>query len=87
MNYAVKLLADIVDRKKLPPKVLVVHRFTQRMLTNHEQIKLDPRVQVVIDMDGFGAPWHKEERVQVLHRAASRCSTRGSSCSTRTTSR
>ena len=61
VNYASRLLADIVDRKKLPPKVLVVHRFTQRMLTNHDQIKLDPRVQIVVNMDGFGAPWHKED--------------------------
>ena len=61
INLAVQLLADIVEKKKVPPKVLVVHRFTQRMLTNHDQIKLDPRVQVVIDMDGFGAPWLKED--------------------------
>jgi len=61
VNYAVRLLADIVDRKKVPPKVLVVHRFTQRMLTNHDKITLDPRVQVVVDMDGFGAPWLKED--------------------------
>ena len=61
INVAVQLLADIVEKKKVPPKVLVVHRFTQRMLTNHDQIKLDPRVQVVIDMDGFGAPWLKED--------------------------
>ena len=60
VNHAVRLLADIVERKKLPPKVLVVHRFTKGMLTNHEQITLDPRVQVVIDMDGYGAPWHKK---------------------------
>jgi hypothetical protein len=61
VNYAVRLLAGIVDRKKVPPKVLVVHRFTQRMLTNHDKITLDPRVQVVVDMDGFGAPWLKED--------------------------
>ena len=61
INVAVQLLADIVEKKKVPPKMLVVHRFTQRMLTNHDQIKLDPRVQVVIDMDGFGAPWLKED--------------------------
>ena len=61
VNYAVRLLADIVERKKVPPKVLVVHRFTQRMLTNHDKIALDPRVQVVIDMDGFGARWLKED--------------------------
>jgi hypothetical protein len=61
VNQAVKLLAEIVERKKLPPKVLVLHRFTQRMLTNHDQIMLDPRVQVIVDMDGFGAPWLKED--------------------------
>ncbi len=66
VNYAVKLLADIVDRKKLPPKVLVVHRFTQRMFTNHDKVVLDPRVQVVVDMDGFGAPWDKEKAYKLF---------------------
>ena len=61
INYAARFLADIVENQKLPPKLLVVHRFTQRMLTNHDQIALDPRVQIVIDMDGFGAPWLKED--------------------------
>ena len=60
VNHAVRLLADIVERKKLPPKILIVHRFTERMLTNRRAIALDPRVQVVIDMDGWGAPWHKK---------------------------
>lgn len=55
VNYAVALLEGLVDSLKLPPKVLVVHRFTQRMLTNYDRITVDPRVQVVIDMDGFGA--------------------------------
>jgi hypothetical protein len=54
VNYAIDLLGGIVDSLGLPPKVLVVHRFTQRMLTGHDRIELDPRVQVVIDMDGFG---------------------------------
>ncbi|HUR94251.1 MAG TPA: hypothetical protein VMY76_06680 [Gemmatimonadales bacterium] len=61
VNHAAAVLADIVERKRVPPKLLVVHRFTQRMLTNHSRIKLDPRVQIVIDMDGFGAPWLKED--------------------------
>lgn len=56
VNYAVRLLEKLVDENKLPPKVLIVHRFTQPMLTNHEKIARDPRVQVVIDMDGFGPP-------------------------------
>lgn len=54
VNYAIDLLGGIVDSLGLPPKVLVVHRFTQRMLTGYDRIGLDPRVQVVIDMDGFG---------------------------------
>jgi hypothetical protein len=56
VNAAIDLLARLVDENHLPPKVLIIHRFTQRMLTNHEKIKRDPRVQVVIDMDGFGPP-------------------------------
>jgi hypothetical protein len=59
INTAVDILADLVETNHLPPKVLIVHRFTNRMLTNHRRIKLDPRVQVVIDMDGFGPPWMK----------------------------
>ena len=54
VNYAVHTLEGLVDSLKLPPKVLIVHRFTQRMLTNYDRIAVDPRVQVVIDMDGFG---------------------------------
>ena len=61
VNHAVDVLAKIVEENALPPKVLVVHRFTQRMLTNTAEVKLDPRVQVVVDMDGFGAPWLKED--------------------------
>lgn len=56
INYAITLLEKLVDENKLPPKVLIVHRFTQAMLTNHEKIARDPRVQVVVDMDGFGPP-------------------------------
>ena len=61
VNEAVELLTTIVDRQNIPPKVLVVHRFTQGMLTNYRQIKLDQRVQVVMNMDGFGPPRIKED--------------------------
>jgi hypothetical protein len=52
----VQLLTSIVDQQNIPPKVLVVHRYARGMLTNYRQIKLDPRVQVVVNMDGFGPP-------------------------------
>ncbi|MGH7710388.1 MAG: hypothetical protein ACREOG_03840 [Gemmatimonadaceae bacterium] len=56
INYAIGFLSGIVQRYQLPPKVLVVHRFTQNMLRNYKGIKLDPRVQIVINMDGWGNP-------------------------------
>jgi len=55
INYAIDWLADIVNEYKLPPKVLVVHRFTQDMVTNYQDIKPRPEVQVVMDMDGWGS--------------------------------
>ena len=54
VNWVIDHLANIVTQNHLPPKILIVHRFTQRMLTNADKIKLDPRVQVVIHMDGWG---------------------------------
>ena len=61
VNYAIKTLAALVDSLKLPPKVLVVHRYTKPMLTNTRKIELDPRVQVVIHMDGWGTPTRKKD--------------------------
>jgi hypothetical protein len=54
INYATEYLAKIVKENNLPPKILVVHRFTQAMVTNYKQIKLRPEVQIVMDMDGWG---------------------------------
>ncbi len=59
INYAISFLAGIVRKYNLPPKVLVVHRFTQTMLTNYKDIKKVPEVQVVINMDDFGSPAKK----------------------------
>jgi len=59
VNAVIDYLAAIVAKYHLPPKVLVVHRFTTNMLQDAEHIRLDPRVQVVINMDGWGQPWLK----------------------------
>ena len=56
VNYAIDFLAQIVREKKLPPKVLIVHRFTRNMVTGTRDIRLDPAVQVVMQMDGWGRP-------------------------------
>lgn len=56
VNYSSNYLAKLVKENNLPPKVLVVHRFTQGMVTNYQNIKLRPEVQLVMDMDGWGEP-------------------------------
>lgn len=55
INDAIDILAKVVRENKLTPKVLVVHRFTQGMVTDYKRIKTVPEVQVVMDMDGFGS--------------------------------
>lgn len=52
-------LATIVAENNLPPKVLIVHRFTESMITNAEQIASVAGVQTVIDFDGNGDPANK----------------------------
>ena len=54
VNDAIDYLAELVKKNNLPPKILVVHRFTQGMIKNYENIKKVPEVQIVMDMDGWG---------------------------------
>ena len=61
VNQAVQFLSKVVKENNLPPKVLVVHRFTQGMIKNYKNIKLDPNVQIVMDMDGWGPPVLKKD--------------------------
>jgi hypothetical protein len=56
INYTINYLADLAKKNNLPPKILVVHRFTKGMVTNSHAIKPLPEVQVVMDMDGWGNP-------------------------------
>ncbi len=64
INFAASHLAELVREHDLPPKVLVVHRFTQGMVKDYSRIALRPEVQVVINMDGWGAPALKKNTYQ-----------------------
>ena len=61
INYASRYLADLTKEHNLPPKLLIVHRFTQKMITNTQNIKLRPEVQIVMHMDGWGGPTLKRD--------------------------
>lgn len=56
INWAARFLAKLVQRDHLPPKILVIHRFTEGMVTDFRSVKPLPEVEIVMDMDGFGSP-------------------------------
>lgn len=57
IDGAARTLSQVVSANQLPPKLLIVHRFTDDMITNSWAIAHDdPNVQVVVTMDGFGPP-------------------------------
>jgi len=60
INFAANYLAKLVKENNLTPKILVVHRYTQRMITNYKNIKPLPEVQIVMHMDGWGGEAKKK---------------------------
>lgn len=54
INFVSKYLSEIVLQKNIPPKILVVHRYTRPMVTNYKNIETRPEVQIVMHMDGWG---------------------------------
>jgi hypothetical protein len=61
VNEAIQFLSRVKRENNLPPKLLIVHRFTQGMITNYKSIKLNPDVQIVMHMDGWGPPVLKKD--------------------------
>lgn len=64
INFAVNYLAKIVKENNLTPKILIVHRYTQKMLTNYQEIKPLPEVEIVMHMDGWGGAAKKMNTYQ-----------------------
>jgi hypothetical protein len=60
INFVANYLAGVVRKNNLPPKVLVVHRYTEHMVTNSQAITPLPEVQIVMNMDGWG---FKEKKI------------------------
>jgi len=56
VNYCSNYLANLAKANNLPPKILIVHRFTRPMITNYKNIQKHTNVQIVMDMDGWGEP-------------------------------
>jgi hypothetical protein len=54
INWVSNYLVSLVKKYNIPPKIFIIHRFTQGMVTNSKQIKTHPGLQIVMDMDGWG---------------------------------
>ena len=54
INYAQRVLSEVVAKHDIPNKVLMVYQFTASMLPDKGNIQSDPRVDLVVNMDGFG---------------------------------
>lgn len=63
---AQQMLAQVVTQNNLPDKILVIHQFRDDMLPDKQRIQPAPHVQLVIVMDGFGAPGAKTGNYQIF---------------------
>ena len=65
VNEIVDYLARIVRARSLPQKVVIVHQFTDDMVSDRGQMRGAPGVAVISNMDGFGTA---EQKVGVYDR-------------------
>ena len=66
INQVAELLAEIVRKNNLPPKILIIHRFTEKMVTHYQDIRPLPEVQIVMDMDGWGDQHLKKQTYRTI---------------------
>ena len=60
INEVSTWLSDLTRRERLPEKLLVVHRFTDEMVEQAEELDQRPGVALTLNVDGFGT---KEQKV------------------------
>jgi hypothetical protein len=53
-------LSLLVQRRNLPQKLLIVHQFTEGMVTDRKHIVPRPGLAIVSNVDGYGAPEQKK---------------------------
>lgn len=60
VNEVSAYLARLVRLRDLPQKLLIVHQFTEEMITNRDLLASRPEVALTLNMDGFGTAPLKE---------------------------
>jgi hypothetical protein len=67
VNAVADYVAGIVAEEGLPDKLLVVHQFQERMITDRHLLREPPGVVLTIHMDGFGTRSQKLATYGVVH--------------------
>jgi hypothetical protein len=68
VNTALDRLERIIQQRRLPPKVLIVHQFRLDMLPDKPKIRRSTTVDLVLNMDGFGSQSLKRSSYQAVMR-------------------
>lgn len=56
IQYGIDFVSDLVKANDLPPKLVIVHRFRDFMVTNPELIRPTAEIRLLVNADGFGPP-------------------------------
>jgi len=70
VNQVSGYLADLVARRHLPQKLLVLHRFEPEMIEHAQTIVPRPGLAITFHADGFGLRKVKLDDYRILHRKA-----------------
>lgn len=66
VNEVGSYLSGVVRRNDLPQKLLVVHQFTDDMITSRETLTAHPGVALTLNVDGFGDQPNKVAKYRAL---------------------
>ncbi len=72
VNRVSAYLSELVARRNLPQKLLVVHQFTDDMITSPKKLVNRPRVALTRNVDGFGDRGIKTEKYKAFTRGKRR---------------
>ena len=67
VNAVARWLSDLVLENDLPDKMLIVHQFQTRMVTNRHLLETHPGLLHIIHMDGFGPQYLKLQTYSYVH--------------------
>ena len=71
VNAVTAWLEQLIEREKLPHKLLVIHQFTRDMIQGRARLKPRERVQMILNADGFGGREIKKAKYRDFTRGKS----------------